>query len=269
MEKKYHYVYEILYCTELKYIGVRSCNCNIEDDTYMGSAFHIPDEVRPTGVKTILSIHTSRLEAMEEEIRLHSLYDVKDNPLYYNQCNSTSTKFIVSKEGIAKSAQTRTGRTAESHEYIAKQVKAREKYHGEGLTPAQKEQWNEERREERLAKYRKSLQETLSDPERASLMKEALSRGGKWGLGKSNPAKGLRGLAHSRAEAWWYIHPTNGFTVVNDSVRNYCKTNQAMFPFSSATIMRYLRDNKLPTSVKAKGWDFGKINGQELTNPAE
>ena len=57
-----HYVYQITYNTGKKYIGVRSCMCRIEADTYMGSGFHIPKDV--IGCKEILSTHSSREEAI-------------------------------------------------------------------------------------------------------------------------------------------------------------------------------------------------------------
>ena len=56
---KNHYVYEITYNTGKKYIGVRSCKCNIEEDVYMGSPFHLPKEA-VIGCKEILSIHETR-----------------------------------------------------------------------------------------------------------------------------------------------------------------------------------------------------------------
>lgn len=268
--KKYHYVYEITYCDEKKYIGVRSCNCEIEDDPYMGSPFRLPDSVKGTGTKHILSTHDTRKAAMEEEIRLHALYDVKNNPEFYNQCNSTSVKFQVSEEAHKRSAETRRGRTKETHEYIMNQVKAREKYRGDGLTPAQKAQWSPERMPDRMKKYKETLANTLKDPEKAKSIHEARVRGGKWGTGKKNPKKGHTGLDHPRAESWWYTKPgSTTKIVVNDSIRNYHKKNNEIFPFSAASIMRYLRDNHIPKKLFDQGWDFGKVNEQEVTNPVE
>ena len=138
-EKKYNYVYEIVYPNKMKYLGVRSCNCEVVEDKYLGSGFYIPDELRNLGTKTILSMHNTRKEAMEEEIRLHALLDVKNNKQYYNQCNSTSTKFQISKVGIEKSAKTRTRRTKETHEYIQKQVESRNKYKGSGAGQSERQ----------------------------------------------------------------------------------------------------------------------------------
>ena len=249
--KKYNYVYEITYSTGMKYIGVRSCDCEIADDTYMGSAFHIPEDVKPTGIKTILSTHTSRERAMEEEIRLHSELDVKNNPSYYNQCNSSSTKFQVSKEAHQKSAETRRGRTAETHRYIHKQVEARKKYVGENRTDAQKAQFTKARMDKQIAKAKTYTGENQTDKQKAGNV-----RMGEWNKGRKNPKKGHTGLAHPRSKPWQYTNPDGITILVNDSVRNYCITNPDIFPVSSATIMRYLRDSKVPKTLTKLGWDF-------------
>lgn len=262
-DKLFNYVYEITYKNGQKYIGVRSCNCPIEEDSYMGSPFHLPEELKGTGNKVVLSTHSSRTEAMEEEIRLHALYDVKNNESYINQCNATSTKFQVSEEALKRGAIARTGRTKESHEYIAKQVEARSKYKGDGLTEAQKAQWSAERMAERMDKYCNTLANTLKDPTRAKEIHEARVRGGKSCTGIPNPKKGHVGNKHPKAFIWWYIKPGSDKIVVNDSVRNYCTNNPNEFPFSSASVMRFLRDNHIPDKLSKLGWQFGKVDNEE------
>lgn len=264
---KNHYVYQITYNTGKKYIGVRSCKCNIEEDPYMGSPFHLPAEAT-IGCKEILSIHQTREQAMLEEIRLHAIYNVKDNQEFYNQCNATSTKFQVSKEAHERGAETRRGRTKESHAYIANQVANRAKYKGKNLTLAQKAQWLPERKEERIKKYKQTLAKTMEDPEKASKIQDARIRGGQSCKGIPNPKKAHIGINHPRVKPWWYKDPKGNITIVNDSIRGYTDTTN-IFPISSASIMRYIRDNKVPQSILDKGWDFGLINGQEVTTPAE
>lgn len=261
-------MYKITYADDKKYIGVRSCNCAIEDDPYMGSPFHLPEKIAPTGVKTILSTHSTREEAMLEEIRLHAKYDVKNNPEYYNQCNSTSVKFQVSKEAHQRSAETRRGRIKETHEYIRKQVEARAKYAGNNRTEAQKAQFSKERMPERMKKYKETFAKNTENPEFAKRVQDARVRGGKSCKGIKNPKKGHTGLEHPKAKSWWYIKPNQEKVIVNDSIRNYCKNNPGEFPISSASIMRYIRENKVPTKLTKLGWDFGN-NGQELTTLAE
>lgn len=264
---KNHYVYQITYNTSKRYIGVRSCNCNIEEDPYMGSPFHLPAEAT-IGCKEILSIHPTREQAMLEEIRLHAMYNVKDNPDFYNQCNATSTKFQISKEAHERGAETRRGRTKESHTYIANQVANRAKYKGNGLTLAQKAQWLPERREERIKKYKQTLAKTMENPEKASKIKDARIRGGKSCKGIPNPKKAHRGIDHPKVKPWWYKQPNGDIVIVNNSIRDYV-ANNAIFPISPASIMRYIRDTKVPQSIIDKGWDFGLINGQEVTIPVE
>lgn len=268
LDKKYHYVYEITYADNRKYIGVRSCNCSIEEDPYMGSPFHLPAELEGTGVKEVLSTHTTRQEAMLEEIRLHTELDVKNNSNYINQCNATSVKFQVSKEAHQRSANSRRGRTKDTHEYIQKQVEARSKYKGEGLTPAQKAQWDEERKPERMKKYFETLAKTMEDPYKAERIKEARIRGGKSCKGIPNPKKANPGLKHGKASAWYYITPEGVKVEVHNSVRGFFKEQPNVLPMPMATVMRYLREG-VPEYRKQEGWDFGKLNEQRVTNSVE
>lgn len=256
--KKHHYVYEISYPNNMKYIGVRSCDCEIEDDPYMGSAKHIPKELRGTGTKKVLSIHTDRLSAMNEEIRLHAELDVKNNPEYYNQCNSSSTKFMISQEAAKRSGETRKGRTKETHEYIERQVKARAKYKGDNRTEAQKAQFDPETMPARMEKYKATLAETLKDPVRKAQIEDARRRGGLWGKGKSNPKKSNPGLKHGMARPWYYTTP-DGITVhVLNSVRGYLKDPNRELTFSEWQIGECLR-GAMPQWIKEAGWQFGYI----------
>jgi hypothetical protein len=258
IDKKYHYVYEITYVNDMKYIGVRSCDCEIVDDAYMGSGFHIPDNVKNTGVKRVLSTHSTREEAFNEEIRLHAELDVKNNPNYYNQCNSSSTKFYPSEEAHKRSAATRRGRTKEEYEYIRKQIQARSKYVGDNRTDAQKAQFSPERMPERMKKYNETLSKTLEDPEKAEKFKDARVRGGKSCLGIPNPKKGHPGLANSKAVPWYYVTPEGVRTEVYNSVNGFFNEHPDTLPMDRHTVMRYLRDG-VPKYRRLKGWDFGKL----------
>ena len=47
-----HYVYEITNLINgMKYIGKRSCKCNIEDDRYMGSSFIVKNAIKKYGIE--------------------------------------------------------------------------------------------------------------------------------------------------------------------------------------------------------------------------
>lgn len=100
----YHYVYcsyeNIL---SRKYIGVRSCKCHpFEDTKYFGS---FKDKTFHPKYKDIISIFSSREEAIKEEIYLHNLYNVAVNPMFVNRAKQTVTGF--DRQGIKLSEQER------------------------------------------------------------------------------------------------------------------------------------------------------------------
>lgn len=101
---KYHYTYLL---TDLQpksnqkyYIGVHSGVNDPENDGYMSSSQDINDLINNYGInrfeKTIITIWKSRKLAVQHEIKLHEEYNVKDNPLFYNKANQTSTGFDTS-----------------------------------------------------------------------------------------------------------------------------------------------------------------------------
>ena len=95
--EKHYYTYLIRYSDFKLYQGSRGCEGAIEDDTaYMGSSKYTPKE---GGVKSILTTHESREEAFTEEVRYHKEHGVRDNPLFYNRANLTTTGFSCA--GIA------------------------------------------------------------------------------------------------------------------------------------------------------------------------
>ena len=99
---KHNYTYLLEYSDGMLYHGVRSCDCPIKDDNYYGTSKHTPDEIPK---KTILTEHSTRKEASNEEIRYHAELDVKNNDLYYNKSNQTSTGFDTT--GVQLSPETR------------------------------------------------------------------------------------------------------------------------------------------------------------------
>lgn len=89
-----HYTYLIKHkYSEMKYIGVRSCECNPEDDNYWGSSNYLPEDVSDVCEKIILKLFNTREEAMQHEIDLHNKYDVAVNEEYWNKAKATSTGF--------------------------------------------------------------------------------------------------------------------------------------------------------------------------------
>jgi hypothetical protein len=204
VEKKFNYVYEMVYPNGMKYIGVRSCNCELVEDSYVGSGFYIPEHMKQLGTKTILSLYQTREEAMNEEIRIHAMLDIKNNPEYYNRCNSTSTKFQVTQEAIERGALKRIGRTKESHVYVANQAKAMSKYKGkENRTAAQLKNDNDPIRLKAHSDKLKLLKgNDQTDAQKAGRisMKAKLT-------GVKNPAKGHPGITSTSFVPWYYIEP--------------------------------------------------------------
>ena len=90
---QYHYTYIITNTnTQMKYIGVRSCNCLPENDSgYMGSSKSLDkamNETPETFTKIIIDTFPTREIANIDEQRLHEMYDVARNPEFYNLMNA-------------------------------------------------------------------------------------------------------------------------------------------------------------------------------------
>lgn len=259
--KKNNYVYQITYSTGIHYIGVRSCDCSIEKDPYMGSAFHIPEKVKLSGIKQILSTHSTREEALLEEIRLHALYDVRNNPKYYNQCNSNSTKFYCGTEGQIRGANKLRGRTKETHPGPAKQAKAMRKYKGkENRTPAQLRRDSDRELIEQCNVKRRAL----SGDNQTEAQKAGNKRMGEWNKGRKNPKKSNPGLTHGRAKAWSYTDPEGNTQEVHDSIRRFFLEDPRaeLLPFGKYVVENHLRNGTQPTTKKthpAKNWTFEHI----------
>jgi hypothetical protein len=89
----FHYTYIIINTTnQMKYIGVRSCNCLPENDSdYMGSSKILGEAMQETPesfTKTIIDTFPTREIASIDEQRLHEMYDVARNSMFYNQMNA-------------------------------------------------------------------------------------------------------------------------------------------------------------------------------------
>ena len=87
----YHYTYLITNTnTQMKYIGVRSCDYLPEnDDEYMGSSKILVEAMQETPevfTKTIIDTFSTREIANTNEQWLHETYDVARNSEFYNLC---------------------------------------------------------------------------------------------------------------------------------------------------------------------------------------
>jgi hypothetical protein len=112
---KNFYVYIIYDLKSLKcYIGSRGTNKNPYDDigkSYFSSSSNkefIKEQKnnRERFFYVVLGNFKTREEALNLEIELHNKFNVKDNPLFYNKANQTSTKFTLSEQSKNKLKET-------------------------------------------------------------------------------------------------------------------------------------------------------------------
>ena len=110
-----HYTYRITNIIDRKhYYGVRSADnpymdlgikyfSSSRDSKFIDEQKNNPENFR----YKVVSIYDNREEAMDKEIRLHSKFNVSNNPHFYNRCNATTSGFSVlgnkhTKESLLK-----------------------------------------------------------------------------------------------------------------------------------------------------------------------
>lgn len=101
-----HYTYLLINpTTGMLYIGKRSCNCLPEEDTtYMSSSTYVP---KTECLKVILNTFKTSLEALDNEIHLHTVFNVGLNPIFYNKAKQTSNSFDTTGISFLKSDTTK------------------------------------------------------------------------------------------------------------------------------------------------------------------
>ena len=83
------------------YIGKRSCTCLPELDIhYKGSSKYVP---KTECVKVILKTFITAEEALRHEIKLHNIFNVAVNSMFYNKAKQTSTKFDTTGTKVSHS----------------------------------------------------------------------------------------------------------------------------------------------------------------------
>ena len=111
MNYHYHYNYIITNLNNhIRYIGVRSCNCQpTEDIKYWSSCKTLKKIILKEGSrwfrKDIIALWGTRTLAVEHEIRLHNHFEVGINPMFYNRSKQTSTGWDTS--GIILTSENR------------------------------------------------------------------------------------------------------------------------------------------------------------------
>lgn len=96
----YHYVYRItnnIGKIKKYYIGVRSCKCLPEDDSYMGSSKVLSSDIESMGKhnfkKEIICVLSDRESAMDLECKLLTEYDAMHNIEWYNLTNGNANSY--------------------------------------------------------------------------------------------------------------------------------------------------------------------------------
>lgn len=95
LNSKKHYVYLLISNTEEKfYIGVRSCSCRIDEDSYMGSSSVMTKEDKDNCDKLVLKEFDTRKEAIAYEVELHNQFEVSTNKKFNGSSECYKCKYI-------------------------------------------------------------------------------------------------------------------------------------------------------------------------------
>ena len=87
-----HYTYMITdTVNKMFYVGVRSCDCDPEEDPYMSSSKHVKEAMEKHGkdnfVKMVMDVFSTREEANGAEERFLVANDARNTPIFYNKTN--------------------------------------------------------------------------------------------------------------------------------------------------------------------------------------
>lgn len=236
---KHNYVYEITYENNMKYIGVRSCNCNIEDDDYMGSSKIIPFNLK--GTKTIIKTFETREEAVRFEREYQLKFNAHISNKYYNQVIQTSTLFDQS------------GCTKETHNHVlsmANKLKGRTKENCEYIRLANI------KRKEKSGSNRTQKQIDGSKRQAESIR------------GIKNPLKGHPGTSSTSFVKWYYIDNNGTKHIINNvSKKDYAEKlgisyRQLVYRFSKKN-----EHNKMISDINSPiyGFIFGNLEEVKQT----
>lgn len=119
--EQYHYTYQITnLLNKISYIGLRTSNISPEKDlgiSYFSSSTNnefIKDQLNcPYNFKyEILNVFNNRMDAINDEIRLHELYNVGKNPMFYNKQNQTSNGIDFTGQHHTEEAKTKIGKAS-------------------------------------------------------------------------------------------------------------------------------------------------------------
>lgn len=174
----YHYVYEITFLDDKKYIGCRSTVIKPELDTcYLGSGRYLPPDRTPQNcIKRIIATFNTRKEATDYEEYLIALNNAVKSNMYYN-----NRLHVYDKHGSHLSEEHKK-LISKQHRGVKRPEYAK-KYSGSGRTPAQ------------IAGSKKGAEKTR---------------------GIKNPKKGHPNISNCAFKPWYYITPNGEYYQVYD-----------------------------------------------------
>ena len=98
-----HYTYMLVDpISEMRYVGVRSCKEDIEDDPYKGSSSIMSKEEKKRCIKLILGRFSTREEANLHEVTLHKSLNVIHNTSYWNIVQSSENGYVQANKARTK-----------------------------------------------------------------------------------------------------------------------------------------------------------------------
>lgn len=227
LNSKKHYVYLLISNTEEKfYIGVRSCSCGIDEDSYMGSSSVMTKEDKDNCDKLVLKEFDTRKEAIAYEVELHNQFEVSTNEKFWNKAKQTSTGFDT------------TGRSMDEKERAIRS-EAQKKRFSTTLHPSKGRKLTEEHKE-KISKSGTGLKR--SSVTRAKIQKAHKERSAK----------------HWKFEAWWYEVDGVKTEVFDKTIRQFAEEMEVNFDIVKDRFKSKFIGKEL-TRGPLKGYKFGRI----------
>ena len=227
---KKHYVYLLISNTEEKfYIGVRSCSCRIDEDSYMGSSSVMTKEDKDNCDKLVLKEFDTRKEAIDYEVELHNQFEVSTNKKFWNKAKQTSTGFDT------------TGRVMSEEEKLRRGVIQKERFKnghpstGSVLT------------EEHKQKISQGLFGKIHSTETISKMQKAHRD---------------RAVKHWKFKPWYYEVAGIKIEVFDKTIRQFAEELNVGFDAVKDRFKKKFVDKEVTKGV-LKGYKFGRVrNGK-------
>lgn len=287
--KKYHYVYEITYTDNKKYIGVRSCQTLPKDDTaYVGSSKYTPNS--QIKHKTILRVFRSRVKAIAYECFLHKKFNVAMSDDYYNKAIQTSTGFSTEgltlencswlkerseKAKLCKGSNRTEAQKAGTLKMSITNTGVKNPAKGKkGVTSNRFKPWYLKDPNGVIVEYTDiTISDFIKNTDNTPFTRSAIfyassekehtlliaGNGAWWTVGfLPVPKQNVVCVEATAEKAWWYKEPGKPKVTVNLSQEVFCTLYKEL-GLERHTIKRGISSGKPITKYKFKGWLFGYV----------